>query len=136
MVRTLQRRVNQCHLPWIAFYQIGILRKLRQCIHIFAHKDIRVHKQINISAAMLCQPVLHTSCKLCVSCTVQENTVQIHHPVLHIALACFCYDALDYILSTVRWILGNTAAAFLKNVGERCVYISFLCISIPDFFQH
>ena len=77
-----------------------------------------------MAAEIFCQPVLHTSCKLCVSCTVQENTVQIHHPVLHIALTCFCNDALDYILSTVRWILGNATAAFLKNVGERCGCIS------------
>ena len=63
---------------------------------------------------------------------VNKKAVKFHHPVLHITLMNFGHDAVCNILTAVCRTSGNTAAAFLKYMFNRCVSMDRVCVMLTD----
>ena len=99
---SIRHRMNNGHFVRITDTAVNVIWNLGKDIYLFKMKNIRVHEKIQISELMLMKPHLHMRSQVRITCTVQQETIEVDHPVLHIALAGFGENTLNDVLTSVR----------------------------------
>lgn len=104
--------INDSHAVGVADTFIDVIRNFGETVHIFEHKDIRIHEQIQASAFMSGEPGMQMVCQFSETVAVKKKTDPVHSPVEHISLTDFCHDLTGNIFSGIQQERGRCTHCF------------------------